>query len=66
MVKRLDSACHSNNFSNKLELIKILAHQETGKRQMKTSPHLPCGLNDETILGLNFNVLYLKVLAKNK
>lgn len=66
MVNKLDSACHSNNLSKKFELIKILAHHETGKMQIIKSPHLPWGLKEETIFGLNFNVLNLRVLAKNK
>ena len=50
----------------KLEFIKILRHQVTGIKQVNKSPHLPWGLKDEVILGLNFNTLVLKVLAKNK
>jgi len=44
----------------------MLKHQEIGNKQIIKSPHLPCGLKEETILGLNFNVLFLKTLAKNK
>ena len=57
IVNKLDSACHSKSFKRKLEFIKILAHHETGIKQIIKSPHLPCGLKDETIFGLNFNVL---------
>ena len=66
IVKRLDSACHSNNLSKKLELTKILKHHDTGIRHIIRSPHLPCGLNEVDILGLNFKVLFFNVLDKNK
>ena len=66
IVNKLDSACHSSSFRRKLEFIKIFAHQDIGNKQIIKSPHLPCGLNEDTIFGLNFKVLYLKVLAKNK
>jgi hypothetical protein len=41
-------------------------HHETGIRQVNRSPHLPCGLKVEAILGLNFNVLYLNTRAISK
>ena len=56
----------SINLRIKLELINMLIHQVTGIIQVKRSPHLPCGLSVDAILGLNFNVLYLKTLATNK
>ena len=65
IVNKLDSACHSNNFNKKFEFTKILKHQKTGIIQIIKSPHFPWGLNEETILGLNFIVLNLKTLANN-
>jgi len=65
-VNKLDSLCHSINFNIKLELIKMLRHHVTGIRHVNKSPHLPCGLNVEAILGLNFKVLYLNTLATSK
>ena len=43
----------------KLELLKILIHQLTGKRAIIKSPHLPWALYEVTNFGLNFNVLCL-------
>jgi len=65
-VNKLDSLCHSISFKIKLELIKIFKHQVTGIIQVNRSPHLPCGLRVDAILGLNFSVLYLKTRATNK
>jgi len=44
----------------------MLKHHDAGIKQIIKSPHLPCGLKDDAILGLNFNILVLKVFAKNK
>jgi hypothetical protein len=41
MVNNPVSACHSIILSIKLEFVMILAHQEIGITQIKTSPHLP-------------------------
>jgi hypothetical protein len=66
MVNKLDSACHSIILKIKLELVIIFIHHETGIKQTIKSPHLPCGLYDVTILGLNFKTLNLKTLTNNK
>jgi hypothetical protein len=65
-VNKLDSACHSNNFSKKLEFTKILKHHETGIKHIIKSPHLPCGLKDVVIFGLNFKTLFFNVFDKNR
>jgi hypothetical protein len=65
-VNKLDSLCHSINFSIKLEFIKIFKHQVTGIIHVNKSPHLPCGLKVDAILGLNLSVLYLKTRATIK
>ena len=65
-VNKLDSLCHSINFNIKLELSNIFIHQVTGIIQVKRSPHLPCGLSVDAILGLNLSVLYLNTRAISK
>ena len=62
-VNKLDSLCHSISFKTKFEFSKIFTHHVTGIKHESKSPHLPWGLNVVAILGLNFNVLYLTILA---
>ena len=44
----------------------MLKHHVTGIIHVNKSPHLPCGLRVDAILGLNFKVLYLTTRAINK
>lgn len=57
MVNKPVSDCHSIILKINVELVIIFAHQEIGIKQTIKSPHLPCGLNDVAILGLNLRVL---------
>lgn len=54
------------SFNIKLEFNNMLIHHVVGIIHANRSPHLPCGLKDETILGLNLSVLYLNILAMSK
>lgn len=40
----------------------MFKHQDTGNKQTNKSPHLPLGLWEEAIFGLNLNVLNLIIL----
>jgi hypothetical protein len=42
----------------------MFIHHDSGIKQIKRSPHLPCGLIDVISLGLNFKVLNLKTRSK--
>ena len=50
-VSKLDSLCHSTNFNNVEELVKIFKHHITGSIQIIISPHFPWLLNELFIFG---------------
>jgi hypothetical protein len=44
----------------------MLKHHDTGIKHIIKSPHLPCGLKEVAIFGLNFKTLFFNVFDKNK